>query len=113
MITKVSKPRTLFQTLSFKGLALLIFSVTAFPYVAKPVENILIDFFPKNRVLIVNGSLIVGGLLATFGTGMNLKGRIDIGDVETPKYIYGPDSLPVPEPQAVAVPPEQSDSIAN
>jgi hypothetical protein len=99
-----TKPRTLFQTLTFKGIAILAFSTTAFPSVAKPVENILIDLFPKNQVLIVNGSLIVGGLLAAFGTGTAIKGRIDVGDITTPKYVYGPDSLP--EPAASESPPE-------
>lgn len=89
-----TKPRTLFQTLTFKGVAAIVFAGTLFPYIAKPIENISIDLFPKNQILIVNGLSILGASLTVAGGTAVLKGRIDRGDVVTPKYVYGPDELP-------------------
>jgi hypothetical protein len=99
-----AKPRTFFQTLTFKGLAIVAATATVFPYVSKPVENILVDIFPKNKVLIVNGLSILATGLTFVGLGVAGKGRIDVGDIVTPKYVYGPDSL---EPVAEAKLPEQ------
>jgi hypothetical protein len=91
------KTKSLFRTLTFKGVALAAFSATVFPYVSKPVENILIDSFPRYKVLIVNGLTIAGSLIGAVGGTLALKGRIDVGDVTTPPYLYGPNSLPSTE----------------
>jgi hypothetical protein len=84
-------PRSLWQTVSFYGIALSAFGGLAFPYVSKPLQNILIEAYPKQHLYIENGFAIVSGLLVVTGTATGLKGRIDAGGVYTEPHLYGPD----------------------
>lgn len=97
------KPSSLSSTLTFKGIALLVFGATVFPFVTSPVKNILVDNFPKQEVLIVNLVDIAGVALGVLGGGMATKGRIDAGGVYTPKGMYGPNKEDFDEPSEESI----------
>lgn len=106
IVQVLTKP--LWQSLTFQGIAILMFTCTLYPQIAKPVENILVEAYPDREVRIVNGLTILGAVLGTVGTTLALKGRIDAGGVSTPRGFYGPDpgavrmvvKDEVPEPMA-------------
>ena len=91
--------KSITQSLTVQGIAIAALGGSVYPAISTPLKNIAAEVLPNSKVITESAIDILGQLLVVGGTGTALVGRIKVGDVYTPKGMYGPNKGDLPAPE--------------